>query len=195
MSTQLTIAKTDPAEPLRICRECRRPRALNLYLLREGEGGFYGPEFAEAVCYPCRQKIVGLLSDDRRQTVAEERRQAALKEILVKIRGGGLANAPHITELSHEIFSALGGVQRVAKDIAVAYGQAMTGMSIKQKMDMFRMLVKLSEASTTHRVSAPDLSDCTDEELALVLQQQIRLAMPNQPLIGNDDPTDERAAS
>lgn len=170
MTTQLSVV-TDG--PLRVCRECRKPRPLGAYVLLDGECGYYGHEFAAVVCHTCRQRILVHLQDDRKETVADERRQAALKQIMQKLRGQGLTNAPHITELSHEVFGALGGVARVARDVKRTYEQVMMGMNTAQKMKMIQFLAKLSEASTEHRTSAPDLNDLDDRELKLVINQEL----------------------
>lgn len=170
MTTELSVF----SGPVRICRECKKPRSLDNYELQDGEVGYYGPEFASAICYPCRTRIVGYIHGDSRRTAADERRNSALRSLMQKLRGEGLVNAPHIKEFAHEVFGSLGGVKRVAGDFKRTYESVMTGMDTRKKMDMLRTLQKLSEASTEHNDSAPDAGQLTDQELALALQRELQ---------------------
>lgn len=194
MTTHLTVVSE--AGPHRQCRECKSFRPVDTFELRAGEAGYFGPEFASVVCFTCRQRVARYLTEERQSTASEERRQQLVKQVVQKLRGDGLVNAPHITELSHEVFGAIGGVKRFAQDFKRLYETTMQGLNLRAKMDMSKVLVKLSEASTEHRPSAPDLHDVSDEELAAVLKRELEGYLPDTMLLTADEsPSQSVAAS
>ncbi len=170
MSAQLAVVSETSH---RQCRECKGFKTVDQFELRVGEQAWFGPDFAQYVCFECRRRVALYMQADRQSTAAEEKRTALVKQIVQKMRGDGLVNAPHITELSHEVFGAIGGVKRFAGDLKRLYEDTMRGIPLKPKMDMARMLVKLSEASTEHRPSAPDMKELSDEELAAVVKEEL----------------------
>lgn len=170
MSAQLAVISETSHQQ---CRECKAFKTTDQFELRVGEQVWFGPEFAQYVCFDCRRRVALYMQADRQSTAAEEKRTALVKQIVQKMRGDGLVNAPHITELSHEVFGAIGGVKRFAGDLKRLYEDTMRGIPLKPKMDMARMLVKLSEASTEHRPSAPDMKELSDEELAAVVKEEL----------------------
>jgi len=133
----------------RVCTRCTREQ--------------YKEEFPEDknICKQCDKEV-------RKQyavNAQKKRLDARLSEFVAEIRGDKI-DVPHICELASELVKKFNGVKGVAEQLYQRIMKAeQEKPGSKTSIDAMVSVVRLIEASTKLRPTAPDLSNMSDDDI------------------------------